>query len=315
MHGSFDHGEVGSVYEHDAATVINAAWRGHLSRSYVNGMRAKKAKTTSSVKRTFSFSSKKKRDKPAHQPPATPVAPAVEEDPFANMHANNAAQSGKKASLGSRVRRSLSFDRKSSSTSSSSVQSTSATKRTFVVERGPNGLGLELDATNTVVTVKPGGRAERQGLLALGDTILSIDGKSCAGVLMQECVRSPAHGLRFWPPPMACAFGPRPWPPPMPPAYGLRLWPTPLACTFGLRLWPLPSPGFPSAVAVGCATYCRSENGSELPPLSFPFAFASCVSQRHGSRPFSVCDGGQPSGACGLCPAAQGWHRPPLALF
>ena len=45
---------------------------------------------------------------------------------------------------------------------------------------------MELDAVNTVVTIKEGGRAERQGLLALGDTILSIDGKSCAGLLMSD---------------------------------------------------------------------------------------------------------------------------------
>ena len=31
-----------------------------------------------------------------------------------------------------------------------------------------------------------GGRAEHQGLLALGDTILTIDGRSCAGALMQD---------------------------------------------------------------------------------------------------------------------------------
>ena len=61
-----------------------------------------------------------------------------------------------------------------------------STRRTFVLERGPQGLGLELDATNTVVTIKPGGRAERQGLLLVGDTVLTIDGKSCAGALMQD---------------------------------------------------------------------------------------------------------------------------------
>ena len=95
---------------------------------------------------------------------------------------------GNGASLAKRVRRSLSFDKKAQASggSSSQVTALSCTRRTFVLERGPQGLGLELDATNTVVTVKAGGRAERQGLLCLGDTILTIDGKSCSGVLMQD---------------------------------------------------------------------------------------------------------------------------------
>ncbi|KOO32856.1 hypothetical protein Ctob_010580 [Chrysochromulina tobinii] len=63
---------------------------------------------------------------------------------------------------------------------------TSATRRTFVLERGPQGLGLELDSTNTIITVKPGGRAEQQALVQLDDIILSVDGKSLAGKLMQE---------------------------------------------------------------------------------------------------------------------------------
>ena len=70
-------------------------------------------------------------------------------------------------------------------------QSLSCTRRTFVLERGPQGLGLELDATNTVVTIKLGGRAEHQGLLQLGDTILTIDGRSCAHALMQDVM---VHG-------------------------------------------------------------------------------------------------------------------------
>lgn len=87
----------------------------------------------------------------------------------------------------------MSFDRKGGggrggggSSAAAEKVNTSCSRRTFVVERGPNGLEIELDATNTVVTIKPGGRAERQGLLELSDTILSIDGKSCTGLLMQD---------------------------------------------------------------------------------------------------------------------------------
>jgi C-terminal processing protease CtpA/Prc len=55
-----------------------------------------------------------------------------------------------------------------------------------VLERGQQGLGLELDSTNTIVHIKPGGRAEQQGLVRVEDVILSVDGRSCAGKLMQE---------------------------------------------------------------------------------------------------------------------------------
>ena len=92
-----------------------------------------------------------------------------------------------------KVMRSLSFGRKSSSSSSSSSSSNSskpvavsATRRTFVLERGQQGLGLELDSTNTIVHIKPGGRAEKQGLVRVEDVVLSVDGRSCAGKLMQE---------------------------------------------------------------------------------------------------------------------------------
>ena len=101
----------------------------------------------------------------------------------------------KKDGIGKRIRRSLSFDRKGGGglfggsgkdDEEKNKVATRSTRRTFVLERGPQGLGLELDATNTVVTIKVGGRAERQGLLCVGDTVLTIDGKSCAGLLMQD---------------------------------------------------------------------------------------------------------------------------------
>lgn len=63
-----------------------------------------------------------------------------------------------------------------------------ATKRTMVVERGSRGLGLELDATNTITRIQPGGRAEQQGVLLVQDTILSCDGKSLAGMLLQDAL-------------------------------------------------------------------------------------------------------------------------------
>ena len=93
------------------------------------------------------------------------------------------------------VKRSLSFDRKKSGSvvdggkpafGHEPPTAGIAVRRTFVLERGEAGLGLELDGVNTVVNIKPGGRAERQGLMMVGDTVLTIDGKSCAGTLMQK---------------------------------------------------------------------------------------------------------------------------------
>jgi hypothetical protein len=102
-------------------------------------------------------------------------------------------------SLVKRVKRSLSFDRKSSdrksefgnsgSVSAAARVPTSSCRRTFVLERGPDGLGLELDATNTVVGIKAGSRAHQQGLMQVGDTVLSIDGRSCAGKLLVEVIQ------------------------------------------------------------------------------------------------------------------------------
>ena len=50
----------------------------------------------------------------------------------------------------------------------------------ILLQRGPSGLGLELDATNTVVNMVPGGAADTQGYFREGDTIASVDGRSCA---------------------------------------------------------------------------------------------------------------------------------------
>ena len=50
------------------------------------------------------------------------------------------------------------------------------------LERGPNGLGLQLDDTNTIVAMAPGGAAETQGNLREGDTVLSCDGVALQGV-------------------------------------------------------------------------------------------------------------------------------------
>lgn len=186
--------------QHRASTRISSAYRGHLSRAFARELRKSKGSRGGAVLRSFSFSSKKRSKKAPEVPKkelnlstATPVASAAAGAPDDGYGTPSTPRGGGGAAsaasgLAKRVRRSLSFDKKSQGGggSSSQVVSLACTRRTFVLERGPNGLGLELDATNTVVTIKPGGRAERQGLLCLGDTVLSIDGKSCAGRLMQD---------------------------------------------------------------------------------------------------------------------------------
>ena len=48
------------------------------------------------------------------------------------------------------------------------------------------GLGLELDATNTVINVVKGAAADVQGYFRVGDTIASVDGIPLRGRLLQE---------------------------------------------------------------------------------------------------------------------------------
>ena len=175
--------------EFDAATRINMAWRGHLARARARMLRHEKSKGASGViRRSLSFSKRS----------------GVRKPPALTSEASPSTPGALWAATANKVRRSLSFDRKGSSSSSKAGAGgepapyyVGATRRTFVLERGPHGLGLELDSTNTIVHIKPGGRAEMQGLVSVGDTILTIDGKSCLGYLMQNvmvpgCATSPS---------------------------------------------------------------------------------------------------------------------------
>jgi len=169
-----------------AATKINMAWRGHLARLLVREMRSKKNRgTLATVRRSLSFSKKARARSGSVSGETLPASPAIAGDP-----------SKPSESVAKRVRRSLSFDRKGSGGGSSSsagskpsAEAISCTKRQFVLDRGPNGLGLELDKTNTVVAIKEGGMAERQGLMCVGDTVLTIDGASLSGKLMQDVMK------------------------------------------------------------------------------------------------------------------------------
>ena len=56
----------------------------------------------------------------------------------------------------------------------------------ILLKRGPKGLGLRIDETNTVIAMDPGGAADKQGLLREGDTIVSCDGIPLHGRMMQD---------------------------------------------------------------------------------------------------------------------------------
>jgi len=184
------------LIEARAATTINMAWRGHLARMHVRSLRAARANKGIGgvVRRSLSFGKKSRAS--ARRGGGAAAAPAAASPSLAAIPPPRSSGGGGGGGGGSvlkKVVRSMSFDRKKSSSSSSGsggkpaqAPLVASTRRTFVLERGPNGLGLELDATNTIVNVKPGGRAERQGLVMVDDTVLTIDGKSTAGKLMQD---------------------------------------------------------------------------------------------------------------------------------
>ena len=67
----------------------------------------------------------------------------------------------------------------------------------ILLQRGPTGLGLELDATNTVVNLVPGGAAEVQGYFREGDTIASVDGIPLRGRLLQDVMDRHKNSYSF----------------------------------------------------------------------------------------------------------------------
>jgi C-terminal processing protease CtpA/Prc len=107
------------------------------------------------------------------------------------------------------IRRSISFDKFSRGVKS--IVSSSSEKENapsampakskqllfILLQRGPNGLGLELDATNTVVNLVPGGAASVQGYFREGDTIASVDGIPLRGRLLQDVMDRGKNSYSF----------------------------------------------------------------------------------------------------------------------
>ena len=203
-----------------AAARLQAVWRRHLAAVLVERLRGK-GKSKSRLHRTFSWSNKSKRSKKGSggggRGDGTVKKSA--KDILAAAAAEEATPKLAKA-----VRRSMSFDRfttnlrskskkENGEVGSSAAQTTTPKKEKkgevkptatpskqllfILLHRGPTGLGLELDATNTVVNMVPGGAAEVQGYFRSGDTIVSVDGVPLRGRLLQDVMDRGKNSYSF----------------------------------------------------------------------------------------------------------------------
>lgn len=180
--------------EFSAAQSLQAVWRAHLARQFVEKLRYSKM---TKLQRTFSWTKKKKAGK------SSSSRGGIKERSAKDILAG-ADDAPKKT-----VRRSMSFDRFSrgvKSIVSSSKDGSDDTPKMpakakqllfILLQRGPSGLGLELDATNTVVNMVPGGAAATQGYFREGDTIASVDGIPLRGRLLQDVMDRSKNSYSF----------------------------------------------------------------------------------------------------------------------
>jgi len=150
------------------------------------------------LKRTFSWNRQKKSNRPSAASPA------------ANGFAFNKFGPPSTPAASKPVKRSSSFDRFSmrsrskteGGASDSPKKASSLSKQLLFIllSRGPNGLGLELDATNTLVNIVKGGAADVQGYFKIGDTIASVDGVPLRGRLLQDVMdpRKVSYSFDVW---------------------------------------------------------------------------------------------------------------------
>ena len=183
------------LYAHKSVTKLQAVWRGHLARQFVDKLRWQ---SKSKLQRTFSWSKKNKKK------PAAGVK-GIQDRSAKDILAAAGVDSNKPK----KVQRSMSFARFSSGVKSiissnsdekdSSAPSPAKSKQLLFIllQRGPNGLGLELDATNTVVNLVPGGAADTQGYFREGDTIASCDGIPLRGRLLQDVMDRSKNSYSF----------------------------------------------------------------------------------------------------------------------
>ncbi|KAL1529540.1 hypothetical protein AB1Y20_000485 [Prymnesium parvum] len=191
---SLNHTSMTGHDHYHAISKLQAAWRAHLARASVARMRQKK------IKRTFSWSKRATPAKKANKPP---------------QRQGRAESSRLEGPATPRIKRSLSFDRftrpwtgnreankspdgKPEPADSKKRPPTVSKQLLFILlHRGPTGLGLELDATNTIINIIKGGAADRQGYFMVGDTIASVDGIPLRGRLLQDVMDRSKNSYSF----------------------------------------------------------------------------------------------------------------------
>eukprot|EP00316_Scyphosphaera_apsteinii_P002064 CAMPEP_0119348298 /NCGR_PEP_ID=MMETSP1333-20130426/108972_1 /TAXON_ID=418940 /ORGANISM="Scyphosphaera apsteinii, Strain RCC1455" /LENGTH=296 /DNA_ID=CAMNT_0007360877 /DNA_START=154 /DNA_END=1041 /DNA_ORIENTATION=- len=179
------------------AALLQAAWRGRMARQFVNRL---KFQNQSRLKRTFSWGRNKK-------PVRSLRSAGSSSRPIGKLAMGSPAEVPAK---GKPVKRASSFDRfslrsstkpKESASSSSQASSSSAAPSKqllfILLSRGPHGLGLELDATNTIVNIVKGGAADVQGYFKIGDTIASVDGIPLRRRLLQDVMDANKSSYSF----------------------------------------------------------------------------------------------------------------------
>lgn len=149
---------------------IQSNWRGNVARVQVKY--SKKAQQPSKNKRQFSFrkAPKAKINHPKYEVKASEVAKPIKRSNSFSMGSRNKATPNASPSQGA-----------------SGNSDNNAKTLVFVfLQKGPQGLGMELDACNTVLKVIPGGPVAKEGKIMVGDVIASVDGRPLPGLLLQD---------------------------------------------------------------------------------------------------------------------------------
>lgn len=158
-----------------------SVWRGHMARALAVKLRWEKQ---GRLKRSFSWS----RGKKGPPKPGSAAKPSKSNGLLSPRGNPTPGKPVKRASSFDRfMRKSSSKDPGGAAPAAAAQQNQTFSKQLLFIllSRGPNGLGLELDATNTVINVVKGGAADAQGYFRVNDTIASVDGIPLRGRLLQ----------------------------------------------------------------------------------------------------------------------------------
>lgn len=67
----------------------------------------------------------------------------------------------------------------------------------YVVQRGQGGLGVDVSTASEIVALVPGGRADQDGLMRIGDMITAIDGVQMKGRKLGSLIKPEAQAFEF----------------------------------------------------------------------------------------------------------------------